>query len=87
MEYEDFRRPFRFIVTGRFIAIHYNGSEFELRRDCHSRRTLFHLSSDDEQIICNCTYIGSLTSQPDYPEDMFSINREQLPFLRGEMDG
>ncbi|KAJ5815211.1 hypothetical protein N7474_006988 [Penicillium riverlandense] len=32
MEYEDFSRPFHFIATGRFIAIHYNGSDFELHR-------------------------------------------------------
>ncbi|KAJ6094078.1 hypothetical protein N7467_002923 [Penicillium canescens] len=77
MEYEDFRRPFRFIVTGHFIAIHYNGSDFELHRDRHSRGTLFHLSDDDEQIIYNRTYIGNLTSHPDYPDDVFYIQHKQ----------
>lgn len=77
MEYEDFRRPFRFIVTGRFIAIHYNGRDFELHRDRHSRGTLFHLSDVDEQIICNRTYIGNLTSHPDYPDDVFYIQHKQ----------
>ena len=77
MEYEDFRRPFRFIVTGHFIAIHYNSSDFELHRDRHSRGTLFHLSDDDEQIIYNRTYIGNLTSHPDYPEDVFYIQNKQ----------
>lgn len=76
MEDEAFNRPFRFIVTGRFIAVHYNGSDFELHSDRHSRGTLFHLSDDDEQIIFNRTYIGSLNSHPDYPE-VFYIHREQ----------
>ncbi|KAJ5918309.1 hypothetical protein N7454_010684 [Penicillium verhagenii] len=77
MEDEDFRRPFHFFVTGRFIAIHYNGGDFELHRDRHSNGTLFYLSDDEEQIICNRTYVGRLTSLPDYPDKVFHIHREQ----------
>lgn len=77
MEDEDLSRPFHFIVTGRFIAVHYNGGDFELHRDRHSRGTLFHLSDAEEQIICNRTYVGSLTSHADYPNDVFYIRREQ----------
>jgi len=76
MEDEDFDHPFRFIVTGRFVAVHYNGSDFELQRDRHSRGTLFYLSNDREQIIFNRTYIGSLISHPDYRDDVFYIRRE-----------
>lgn len=77
MDYEDFGRPFRFIVKGKFLAIDYNGSEFELRRDRHSRGTLFHLSDDEEQIICNRTYVGNLASHQVYPEDVFYIQQNQ----------
>lgn len=77
MEDEDFSCPFHFFVTGRFIAIHYNGGNFELHRDRHSRGTLFYLSDDGEQIICNRTYVGRLTSLPDYPDKVFYIRREQ----------
>lgn len=73
MEEEDLRRPFRFIVTGRYIAVHYDGNDFELHSDRHSRGTLFHLSDDDEKIIYNRTYIGHLISHPDYQNDVFYI--------------
>jgi hypothetical protein len=77
MEYEDFDHPFRFIVTARFVAIHYNGSDFELHRDRHSRGSLFYLSNDEKQIIYNRTYIGSLTSHPKYKDEVFYIHHEQ----------
>ncbi|KAJ5767047.1 uncharacterized protein N7511_004663 [Penicillium nucicola] len=77
MEYEDFSRPFRFIVTGRLLAILYNGREFELHQDRHGRGTLFHLSDDEEQIIFNRSYIGSLSSHSDFPDDVFYIKRDQ----------
>lgn len=73
MNDEGFDRPFRFIVTGRYLAVHYHDGHFELRRDYHARGTLFYLSDDGEQIIHGRTYVGVLAEHPDYPGDVFYI--------------
>ncbi|KAK4860887.1 hypothetical protein LT330_004618 [Penicillium expansum] len=73
MEDEDFDRPVRFIVTGQYLAIHYNGSNFEISRDYHARGSLFYVSDDGETIIHNRTYVGVLTDYPDYEGDVFYI--------------
>ncbi|KAJ5995737.1 hypothetical protein N7481_002714 [Penicillium waksmanii] len=76
MEDEGFDRPFRFIVTGQYLAIRYNGSSFEICRDYHTRGALFYLSNDGKQIIHNRTYVADLTDYPDYEGDVFYISKE-----------
>lgn len=76
MEYEAFDRPFRFIVTGHYLAVHYNSSNFELCRDYHARGALFHLSDDETGIIHNRTYVGVLEEHPNYEGDVFYIRNE-----------
>jgi hypothetical protein len=76
MENEGFDRPFRFIVTGQYLAVHYNGSDFEISRDYHARGTLFYLSDDETKIIHNNNYIADLTDYPDYEGDLFYISKE-----------
>ncbi|KGO69162.1 hypothetical protein PITC_095750 [Penicillium italicum] len=73
MEDEGFDRPFRFIVTGQYLAIHHHGSNFEICRDYHARGSLFYLSDDGETIINNRTYVGVLTDYPEYEGDVFYI--------------
>lgn len=75
MEFESFDRPFRFIVTGLYLAIHYNGSDFEIIRDYHARGTLFYLSNDEKTIIHNRAFIAELTDYPDYEGDVFYISK------------
>ncbi|KAL5365172.1 hypothetical protein BJX96DRAFT_8074 [Aspergillus floccosus] len=75
MEDEGFDRPFRFIATGQYLAVHYHDGRFELCRDYHTRGTLFYLSDDEEQIIHGRTYIGALAEHPDYPGDVFYIRQ------------
>lgn len=76
MEYEAFDRPFRFIVTGHYLALHHNGSNFELRRDYHARGALFYLSDDETGIIHSRVYVGVLEEHPDYDGDVFYICKE-----------
>ncbi|KAJ5115861.1 hypothetical protein N7456_000209 [Penicillium angulare] len=76
MEYEDLSRPFWFIVTGQYLAINYNGSDFEIRRGHHGRGSIFHLSDDEEQIIHKNAYIGFLSAHPDYEDDVFYISKD-----------
>ncbi|CAI7587436.1 unnamed protein product [Penicillium pancosmium] len=76
MEDEAFDRPFRFIVTGQYLAIHYNGGNFEICRDFHTRGALFYLSYDEKQIIHDRTYVAELTDYPDYEGDVFYISKE-----------
>lgn len=73
MEDEGLDRPFRFIVTGQYLAIHYHDSNFEICRDYHARGSLFYLSDDGEAIIHNHTYVGVLADHPDYEGDVFYI--------------
>lgn len=73
MEDEGFDRPFRFIVTAQYLAIHHHDNNFEIRRDYHARGSLFYLSDDGETIIHNRTYVGVLTDHPDYEGDVFYI--------------
>ncbi|KAJ5796245.1 uncharacterized protein N7518_004785 [Penicillium psychrosexuale] len=73
MEDEGFDKPFGFIVTGQYLAIHYHGNNFEICRDYHARGALFYLSDDGETIIHNRTYVGALTDYPDYEGDVFYI--------------
>lgn len=76
MENEGFDRPFRFIVTGQYLAIHYNGSGFEIDRDYHARGSLFYISNDEKKIIHNRTFIADLYDYPDYEGDVFFIGKE-----------
>lgn len=76
MEDEGFDRPFRFIVTGQYLAVHYNVGNFELRRDYHGRGSLFYLSDDETAIIHNRAYVGILTEDADYDGDVFYISKE-----------
>ncbi|KAJ5242235.1 uncharacterized protein N7469_000562 [Penicillium citrinum] len=76
MENEGFDRPFRFIVTGQYLAIHYNGSGFEINRDYHARGSLFYISNDEKKIIHNRTFIADLYDYPDYEGDCKLILRE-----------
>lgn len=73
MEDEGFDRPFRFIVTGQYLAIHYRNSNFGICRDYHARGSLFYLADDGKTIIHNRTYISVLTDHPDYEGDIFYI--------------
>lgn len=75
MESEGFDRPFRFIVTGQYLAIHYNGNDFEISRDYHARGTLFYLSNDEKKIIHNRTFIADLIDYPAYAGDVFYISK------------
>ena len=75
MENEDLGRPFHFIVTGQYLAVHYDGNSFVLHMDLHVRGSLFYLSDDNDKIIHNRTYIGSLSSHPGYRGDVFYIRR------------
>lgn len=76
MEHEGFDRPFRFVVTGHYLAVHYNDNNFELQRDYHARGALFYLSDDDTAIIHNRIYVGVLTEHPTYDGDVFYISKE-----------
>ncbi|OQE81454.1 hypothetical protein PENNAL_c0041G07014 [Penicillium nalgiovense] len=69
MDDEGFDRPFRFIVTGQYLAIHYRSSNFKICRDYHARGSFFHLADDGETIIHNRTYVGVLADHPDYGGD------------------
>lgn len=73
MDSEALDRPFRFLVTGRYIAVHYDGHNFALRSDHHLRGDLFYQSDDEDKIIHNGTYIGHLQSHPDHQDDVFYI--------------
>ncbi|KUL87860.1 hypothetical protein ZTR_03198 [Talaromyces verruculosus] len=75
MDGEALDRPFRFLVTGRYIAVHCDGQNFELQRNHHLRGDLFYLSNDEEKIIHNSTYIGHLKSHSDHRDDVFYICR------------
>ncbi|EEA21246.1 hypothetical protein TMatcc_009348 [Talaromyces marneffei ATCC 18224] len=72
---EALDRPFRFLVTGQYIAVHYDGQNFELHTNHHLCGDLFYLSDDEEKIIHNGTYIGHLKSHSDYRDDVFYICR------------
>ncbi|CAI7630549.1 unnamed protein product [Penicillium palitans] len=74
MEYEGLDRPFRFIVTGQYLAIHHRDNNFEICRDYHARGSLFYLSDDGEAIIHNRTYVGVFYDHPDYDGDVFYIS-------------
>lgn len=75
MEGEDLNVAFWFFVTGKYLAIHYDGNSFEIRRDHHQRGSVFHLSNDYEQIIHNRTYIGALSTDSEYDDDVFYISK------------
>lgn len=75
MEFESFDRPFRFIVTGQYLAIHYNSGGFEINRDYHARGALFYLSNDEKQIIHDRTFVAELVDYPDYEADVFYIGK------------
>lgn len=77
MDGEALDRPFHFLVTGQYIAVHYDGQNFALHSNHHLRGDLFYLSDNEEKIIHNGTYIGHLTSHPDHRDDVFYICREE----------
>lgn len=77
MDDEDFQRPFRFIVTGKYLAVHYDGSKFEICRDHHGRGSLFYIADDGETIIHNRSYIAVLAAHPVYDDDVFYISQGQ----------
>ncbi|KAJ5481630.1 hypothetical protein N7475_000442 [Penicillium sp. IBT 31633x] len=82
MEYEGLDRPFRFIITGQYLALHYDDNNFKIHIDYHARGSLFYLADDGESIIHNRTYIGVLTDHPDYEGDVFYIrNGSQDQYL------
>ncbi|KAJ5289029.1 hypothetical protein N7478_002059 [Penicillium angulare] len=76
MENEDPSRSFWFIVTGQYLAINYNGNDFEIRRAHHGSGSIFYLSDDEEQIIHQNTYIGTLSTHPNYEDDVFYISKD-----------
>jgi hypothetical protein len=72
---EALDRPFCFLVTGQYIAIHYNDHNFALHNDHHLRGDLY-LSDDEDKndkIIHNGTYIGHLESRSDHRNNVFYI--------------
>jgi hypothetical protein len=72
---EDLNRPFRFIVTGKYLAVRYEDNSFTLHRDYHGHGSLFYLSDDDIHIIRDRTYVGQLNSHPIYKDNVFHICR------------
>ncbi|KAL5043375.1 hypothetical protein BDW71DRAFT_188212 [Aspergillus fruticulosus] len=83
IEDEGFDRPFRFIVTGQYLSVHYHSGRFELQRDYHARGTLFYLSDNEEKIIHDRRYIGALTHHPSYPGDVFYICQGSQYLVQG----
>ncbi|PYH77019.1 hypothetical protein BO82DRAFT_406630 [Aspergillus uvarum CBS 121591] len=49
LQHEHARDPVRFIVTGRYLAVHYENSRFILERDYHWKGSIFHLSTDETE--------------------------------------
>lgn len=81
MESESLRRPFHFIITGKYCGIHYDGNDFQLQTDLYYLRgSLFYLSRNQEKIIHDGNYVGYLTCHPDYDRNVFYIRREEKFF-------
>ncbi|KAF4186333.1 hypothetical protein CNMCM7927_005567 [Aspergillus lentulus] len=72
---EALDRPFRFIVTGKYLAVRYDDNGFTLHRDYHGNGSLFYLSDDEIHIIRDRTYVGQLSSHPIYKDNVFHICR------------
>jgi hypothetical protein len=72
---EALDRPFRFIVTGKYLAVRYEGNNFILHRDYHGNGSLFYLSDDEIHIIRDRAYVGQLNSHPIYKGNVFHICR------------
>ncbi|PKX88744.1 uncharacterized protein P174DRAFT_446248 [Aspergillus novofumigatus IBT 16806] len=72
---EALDRPFRFIVTGKYLAVRYADDGFTLHRDYHGNGSLFYLSEDETHIIRDHTYVGRLNSHPIYKDNVFHICR------------
>ncbi|KAF7164133.1 hypothetical protein CNMCM5623_008823 [Aspergillus felis] len=72
---EGFDRPFRFIVTAKYLAVRYEDNNFTLHSDYHGHGSLFYLSDNDMHIIRNRRYVGQLKSHPSYEDDVFHICR------------
>lgn len=72
---EGLDRPFRFIVTGKYLAVRYEDNSFTLHSDYHGHGSLFYLSDDETHIIRDHTYVGQLSSHPIYKDNVFRICR------------
>jgi hypothetical protein len=72
---EGLDRPFRFIVTGKYLAVRYEDNSFTLHSDYHGHGSLFYLSDDETHIIRDQTYVGQLNSHPIHKDNVFHICR------------
>ncbi|RHZ48887.1 uncharacterized protein CDV56_105217 [Aspergillus thermomutatus] len=70
---EGLDRPFRFIVTSKYLAVRYEDNSFTLHSDYHGHGSLFYLSDDEIHIIRDHAYVGQLHSHPIYKDSVFHI--------------